>query len=124
MSRFFLWLAILCFSLFSVFTLVTAFTIVENAQEQWEEREVTLPPATLVVAGLDTFVRGHPFLFTFANLLVILILIHKERRTADHSALLVNLLFTLIGGALVLFFVCGLPVLLYLPIFTAGPILP
>jgi hypothetical protein len=124
MSRFFLWLAILCFSLFCVFTLVTSFTIVENAQEQWEEREVTPPTATLVIAGLDTFVRDHPFLFTFANILVILLLIYKEQRTSDHVALLINLLFTLIGGALVLFFVCGLPVLLYLPMFTAGPVLP
>jgi hypothetical protein len=122
MSRFLLWFAVICFSLFCVFTLLTAFTIVENAQEQWEEREVTPPTATLALAGLDTFVREHPFLFTFSNLLVILLLIYKERRTSDHTALMANLLFALIGGALVLFFVCGLPVLLYLPMFKLGPV--
>jgi hypothetical protein len=115
-----LFCAVISILAFAVSSVVAAFTVTAGFEETFGGSDEGLLPPTLFMLEFHGFIRSQPLGFGLANLAVIFLLVLKEYRVSPWLATRINIVAATGSALLVLLFVFGLPVALYLPIFRIG----
>lgn len=115
-----LYCAVIGILAFAVSSVVIAFTVTPGFEETFAGLEEDLLTPTLFMMEFHGFIRSQPFWFSLANLAAISLLVLKEYRVSPWVATRINIAAAMGSVLLVLVFVFGLPVALYLPIFRIG----
>lgn len=121
-SRVCLIVAVICISLFGAVTLAASVYVVPRFERIWAESGTEVPAATQLAAAFYGAVRQAVVPFAAGVAAFVLLLVIKERWTPVGLSAFINFLFAAAGVALVVVFVIGLPVLLYMPVFKVGDI--